>query len=103
MIEIPDPAQRKRELAGLVGIEDRCYVEVQGCERVYAIADEDMERSTTDKTSSVHFLRFELTVDMIAALRSGARMAVGVDHDNYTHRVESVPADVQESLLNDLN
>ncbi|MDH3645185.1 MAG: DUF3501 family protein [Gammaproteobacteria bacterium] len=103
MIEIPDPEQRKRELANLIGIEDRCYVQVEACEKVYAKADEDMDRSTSDKTSSVHFLRFELDVGMIEALRNGASLAAGVDHEAYCHRVEPVSGEQRESLLNDLD
>lgn len=103
MIEIPDPEKRRVALTQLIGIEDRCYVEVKGSDRVFAIADEDIDRSTTDKTSSVHFLRFELDADMITALRSGAVLSAGVDLASYSHRVEPVPAEVCQSLLNDLS
>jgi hypothetical protein len=101
MIEYDDPVVRKRELARLIGIEDRAYVQVDGCDRVYAIADEDLERENEDKTSSVHFLRFEFTAPMIAALRQGAALAVGIDHDNYSVRVDEVAPNVQAALVKD--
>jgi hypothetical protein len=101
MIEYDDPVVRKRELARLIGIEDRAYVQVDGCNRVYAIADEDLERENEDKTSSVHFLRFEFTAPMIAALRQGAALAVGIDHDNYSVRVDEVAPNVQAALVKD--
>jgi Protein of unknown function (DUF3501) len=85
MIEYPDPAERAAALAKLRGIEDRCYVEVEGCERVVAIADEDLERATEEKTSAVHWLRFELPRQAQEALRRGAVASAGVDHDLYRH------------------
>ena len=101
LIEFPDPEERRRELARLKGIEDRCWVQVEGHERVFAIADEDLERENEEKTSSVHFLRFELTPQMIAGLRNGAALAVGIDHDEYRHTVERVPEPVRQSLIAD--
>ena len=88
--------------AELKGIEDRCWVQVADFGRVYAIADEDLERENAEKTSSVHFLRFELTDAMVAALRGGARLAVGIDHPAYAHSVDSVTDAVRASLLADL-
>ena len=102
LIEFPDPEERQRQLAQLIGLEDRCWVQVRGHDRAYAIADEDLERETTEKTSSVHFLRFELTPAMISALGSGAALAAGVDHDHYRHSVDPVPAPVRAALLQDL-
>ncbi|HWF98231.1 MAG TPA: DUF3501 family protein [Steroidobacteraceae bacterium] len=102
LIEFPDVAERQRQLAQLIGLEDRCYVQVRGHERVYAIADEDLERETTEKTSSVHFLRFELTAAMIASLKSGASLAAGVDHERYRHSIDPVPDSVRAALLQDL-
>ena len=90
-------------LAQLIGIEDRVWVQVQGCDRVYAIADEDLERDTEQKTSSVHFLRFELTAAMVAALRAGAALAIGVDHSNYSATVARVGDATRASLLADLS
>ena len=102
MIEYPDADVRKRELARLIGIEDRVWVQVEGAPKVYAIADEDMERENEEKTSSVHFLRFELTEDMAAALKYGVGLAVGVDHPNYTATVPALPAEVRAALVADL-
>jgi hypothetical protein len=102
MIEYPDVEERHRMLARLIGIEDRVWVQVGGLPRVYAIADEDLERDTAEKTSAVHFLRFELAPGMVAALKSGAPLALGVDHPEYTHAIGSVAPAVRASLLNDL-
>jgi hypothetical protein len=102
LIEFPDVEERQRQLAQLIGLEDRCWVQVRGHDRVYAIADEDLERENAEKTSSVHFLRFELTAAMIAALRSGAALGAGVDHDHYRHAVDPVPDPVRAALLHDL-
>src|SRR5690606_5930493 len=101
MLEYPDVDVRKRELARLVGVEDKVWVQVDGHDKVFAIADEDMERETEDKTSSVHFMRFELDQEMILALKGGAGLAMGVDHDNLKV-VVSVPEAVRDSLSNDL-
>jgi hypothetical protein len=103
LIEFPDETQRLRELAKLKGIEDRCWVQVVGHERVFAIADEDLERENDEKTSSVHFLRFELTQGMIATLRGGAPIAAGVDHDHYRHAIAAVSAATRLALIADLS
>jgi hypothetical protein len=89
-------------LARLIGIEDRVWVQVEGQSRVYAIADEDLERDTAEKTSAVHFLRFELDPAMVQALKEGARLAVGVDHREYGHTIGAVDPAVRASLVNDL-
>ncbi len=102
LIEFPDVAERQRQLAQLIGLEDRCYVQVHAHPRVYAIADEDLERDTADKTSSVHFLRFELSSPMIASLQTGAALSVGIDHPHYRHSVDPVPAPVRAALVADL-
>ena len=102
LIEYPDPAVRSRRLAELINVEDRAWVRVQGFEPVYAIADEDMERETDEKTSSVHFLRFELSPAMVSALRAGAALAVGIDHPAYRFAVDPVPQVVRDSLVKDL-
>ncbi len=102
MVEFPEIDERKVALGQLIGIEKRTYVQVEGHDRVYAIADEDLERDTEEKTSAVHFLRFELTGDMAAAVKGGAAVAVGVDHDHYTHRVDPVPQPTRDSLAEDL-
>jgi hypothetical protein len=101
MIEYDDPVVRKRELAKLIGIEDRTYLQVDGFDRVYAIADEDLERENDEKTSSVHFLRFEFTAPMIEGLKKGAALAVGIDHGNFRVRVDEVAPNVQASLTRD--
>ena len=103
MLEYPDVDERRQALAKLKGIEDRVWVRVGGHEPVYAIADEDLERENEDKTSSVHFLRFELTPEMIRAAKGGAAVALGIDHDHYRHTLDSVPASVRDSLANDLD
>ena len=103
MVEFADPEERRRELTRLVGIEDKVYIQVSGCDRVYAIADEDLERATEEKTSAVHFLRFELTAPMKSALQSGAELSIGIDHSNYSHLVATIPAAVRNSLIADLD
>jgi hypothetical protein len=103
LIEYPDEAERRRQLAQLKGIEDRCWVQVGGHERVLAIADEDLERENDEKTSAVHFLRFELTAPMIAGLRAGAGLAVGIDHDRYRHTIQPVRDATRKSLLADFS
>ena len=102
MIEYPDPEERQRMLARLKGIEDRAWVQVEGCERVYAVADEDLERENDEKTSSVHFLRFDLSDEMRKALKYGVGIAVGVDHPEYRASVEPLPPEVRASLVSDL-
>ena len=102
LIEFPDVAERQRQLAQLIGLEDRCWVQAHGHDRVYAIADEDLERETTEKTSSVHFLRFELTAPMISALKSGAALAAGIDHDRYRHSIDPIPEPISAALVADL-
>lgn len=101
MLEYEDPKDRSRELARLIGIERRVYVEVADRERFYAIADEDLVRENEQKTSSVHFLRFELTRQAIADFRSGRVVAIGVDHPYYLARIDRIASDVQESLSRD--
>jgi hypothetical protein len=103
LIEFPDPEVRKAQLENLRGIEDRCWIGVAGCARLFAIADEDMERENETKTSAVHFLRFELTDDMAAKLKAGAALSVGVDHPNYTHELQQVPPNVRTALAADLD
>jgi Protein of unknown function (DUF3501) len=102
MIEYPDVEERKRALATLKGIEDRAYVQVEGSPRAYAIADEDLERENDEKTSAVHFLRFELTEDMAKALKYGVSLAIGVDHPNYRASIDPVSPDVRDALVADL-
>ncbi len=103
LIEFPDAEERRRELARLKGIEDRCWARVAGNARVYAIADEDLERENDHKTSSVHFLRFELTPAMVASAKSGAPVSLGVDHEHYTHAVDPLGAAQRDALVKDLD
>lgn len=101
LIEYPDIHERKRELAKLIGVEDRLFVEVEGYDRVYAIADEDLDRETDEKTSAVHFVRFEFTPAMRAAVQAGAAVKLGCDHTHYpSHLV--IPAETLASLAGDL-
>jgi hypothetical protein len=103
LLEFPDAEVRRVRLTELKGVEDRCWVQVADFGRIAAIADEDLERENDTKTSSVHFLRFELTDAMVTALRGGARLALGIDHPAYVHSVDGVGDAVRESLLGDLD
>jgi Protein of unknown function (DUF3501) len=102
LLEFPDAEERHRQLALLRGVEARCWVQVAGSEKVFAIADEDLPRENDEKTSAVHFLRFELGVSAIGALRGGAALGAGVDHEHYRHAVEPVAERIRASLLGDL-
>jgi Protein of unknown function (DUF3501) len=101
LIEYPDINERKRELARLIGVEDRMFVEVEGQPRVYAIADEDLDRENDEKTSAVHFVRFELTPAMRAAVKAGASVKLGCDHTNYPAHMAIAP-ETLASLAGDL-
>jgi len=102
MIEYEDVEERRRALARLLGVESRIWMRVDGFKPVTAIADEDLERSTADKTSSVHFLRFEFSADMIDALKDGAALSVGCDHPELAESVSPVSPEVRDSLVADL-
>lgn len=102
LVEYADVEERRRALAQLKGIADRVWVQVAGFERVYAIADEDLPRENEDKTSAVHFLRFELPADMAAALKGGAALGIGVDHPHYTAQIPAVGAATRAALVADL-
>jgi recombination DNA repair RAD52 pathway protein len=101
LLEYPDIHERRRELARLIGVEDRMFIEVEGHGRVYAIADEDLDRENDEKTSSVHFVRFEFNKDMRDAIRAGASVKMGCDHTNYPAHVV-IAADTLASLAGDL-
>jgi hypothetical protein len=101
MLEYPDADERKAWLEKLIGIEDRTWIGVEGQDRVWAIADEDLDRETAEKTSSVHFLRFELTQPMADALKAGASLTMGVDHAEYRHDLR-LDADRRQALVQDL-
>jgi hypothetical protein len=104
LIEFPDPSERAVKLGELIGIEDRVWVRIEGCDPVYAVADEDMERETEEKTASVHFLRFELSLPMIESLRHNcASLSMGISHSAYGVPPEPVTQAVRDSLMNDLS
>ena len=102
MIQYSDVTERQRMLARLVGIENQVWLRVGDHDKVYPIADEDLERATEDKTSAVHFLRFELTPAMIADAHKGATLSAGAEHENYSVNVDAIPDNVAESLVQDL-
>ncbi len=102
MIEYDDVEERRQALIRLKGIENKVWVKVEGFEPVWAIADEDLEREDETKTSSVHFMRFELTPEMVKAVKEGADVAMGIDHPSYTHKVDPIPRAVRDSLAQDL-
>ena len=103
MVEFPDVEERKAMLSRLIGIEDKVYVHVADFDRVHAIADEDLDREDEEKTSAVHFLRFDLPPEQIRALQSGAALIAGIDHENYRVEISPVPDNIRESLVNDLD
>ncbi len=102
MVEYEDPEERRLALAKLIGIEDRIWIKVDSFERVWAIADEDLKRETTEKTSSVHFLRFDLMPAMSAAVKAGASISIGIDHPAYAYQVDPVDQLTRDSLAQDL-
>ena len=102
LIEFGEVEERREALGKLIGIEDKVWMRVHGHAQVFPIADEDLERETAEKTSSVHFLRFELTSSMVKALKEGELLDAGVDHPEYSYSVKPVPAELQKSLITDL-
>ena len=102
MLEYDDENKRRIALAKMKGIEDKVWVRIAGFDQVWAIADEDMERDNAEKTSAVHFLRFELTPDMVKAAKAGAAIAMGIAHPAYTQQVDPLPAEQRAALLQDL-
>ena len=103
MIEYVDVAERVAALQQLIGIDRKTWVQVDGFDKVFAISNEDLERETEDKTSAVHFMRFELTAEMIAAVKKGSDVSVGIDHENYIHAVSPVPDNYRQAFVNDLS
>ena len=103
MVEFSDAEERARELAKMLNIENQVWLKIEGCESVIPIADEDLDRTTEDKTSAVHFLRFEFTEDMITRVKKGAKMHAGVEHEAYTHFIEPVADNIRESLIKDFD
>jgi hypothetical protein len=102
LIQYTDVEERQKQLAKLIGIEDKIWMQVEGFDRIYAIADEDLERDNAEKTSAVHFMRYELDGDMIEAVKNGAAISAGVDHENYQASLNPLPANVRDSLASDL-
>jgi hypothetical protein len=102
LIEYTDEAVRRKMLTQLKGIERKVFVQVEGAKKVYAIADEDLERENEDKTSAVHFLRFQLDVDMVKSLQYGVALSMGVEHENYVAVLAPLPAAQQQALMKDL-
>ncbi len=102
MIEYPDVAERQRMLAQLKGVEDRVWVQAEGCKRAYAIADEDLPRENDEKTAAVHFLRFELDDESRKSLKYGVGLSIGVDHPAYTQALQPVSAGIRASLVGDI-
>jgi len=102
MIEYGDPEERAKVLATLVGVENKVWVQVDGFEKVYAIANEDLERSTEEKTSAVHFMRFELTDDMVKAVKDNKNIAMGIDYEGFEQLVNPIAETSRVSLMNDL-
>ncbi len=103
MIEYIDVAERVEALSQLIGIDRKTWVQVEGFDKVFAISNEDLDRETEDKTSAVHFMRFELPTDIIEAVKNGAEVSVGIDHENYMHAVSPVPDNYRQALQNDLS
>jgi hypothetical protein len=103
MVEFPDAGERHAMLSQLLGIEDRIYAQVEDFDRVFAIADEDLERADDHKTSAVHFLRFEFTAEQVAALKRGASLVAGIDHENYRVEVSPVADNIRQSLIADFD
>jgi len=103
MIEYADVDERKLALEKMVGIEDKVWLQVEGFDKVYAIADEDIERESADKTSSVHFLRFEFSPEMVAAAKAGTELAAGIDHEACRIEVNPLPAAIRTTLVSDFS
>ena len=103
LIQYPDVEERQKQLARLIGIENRIWMQVEGFDKIFAIADEDLERDTEEKTSAVHFMRYELDDDMIAAVKGGAAISAGVDHENYQASANPIASNIRDSLAADLS
>jgi hypothetical protein len=103
MIEVVDEEERRKLLSDLIGIEKETWLRVDGFEPVFAIADEDLERGNDEKTSTVHFMRFELTAQMVAAAKKGAALGIGISHSDYTQQLEPLPDNIRTSLVADFD
>jgi hypothetical protein len=103
LIQYADVEERQQQLARLIGIENKVWMQVAGCEKIYAISDEDLERDNDEKTSAVHFMRYELSPEMVAAAKAGVAISAGVDHENYQATLDPIPENLRESLVQDLS
>jgi hypothetical protein len=103
LIQYPDVEERQKQLAQLIGIENKIWMQVDGFDKIFAIADEDLERDTEEKTSAVHFMRYQLDDEMIAAVKAGAAISAGVDHENYQTTVSPIASNIRDSLAADLD
>jgi hypothetical protein len=102
MIQYTDVDERQKMLTQLIGIENLVWMQIADHEKIYAIADEDLERDTEEKTSAVHFMRFELDSDMITALKKGATISAGVEHENYQRTISPIKNNIRDSLVDDI-
>jgi hypothetical protein len=102
LIQYTDVSERQRELSRLIGIENQVWMQVENFEKIYAIADEDLERDNEEKTSAVHFMRFELNDKMVAAVKSGGEISAGVEHENYIEMIQPLTNNIRDSLAGDL-
>ena len=102
LIQYPDVKERQKQLAQLIGIENKIWMQVDGFDKIFAIADEDLERDTEEKTSAVHFMRYQLDDEMIAAVKGGAAISAGIDHENYQTTVSPIASNIRDSLAADL-
>lgn len=103
MVEYDNPEERKQALARMIGIEKKIWIKVGDCDPVNPISNEDLDRETEDKTSSVHFMRFELTPEMVEKAKAGSKISAGIDHPAYQHTVEQIAENVRASLVEDLD
>jgi hypothetical protein len=103
MIEFPDPDERDAMLRQLAGVENRVWMQIGDSDKIRPIADEDLDRTNEEKTSAVHFLRFELHEEQVKTLKEGAELAAGIDHDNYQVEVRPIAANIRQSLMRDLD
>lgn len=102
MLEYADVEERQRELTKLIGIDRKTWVQVEGFDKVYPVTNEDLERETEEKTSAVHFMRFELDADMVAAVKEGTAINAGIEHSHYTHSITPIAGNIRDSLAGDL-
>ena len=103
MIEFADEGERRLALSKMFGIEDKVWLKIDGFNEIYPFSDEDLERENENKTSAVHFLRFQLNHEMVGALKLGSQLSAGISHGAYQHTVNPIPDNIRESLISDLD